>query len=309
MLEHGDAAAAARPAATATAASSAASQAATGGRSSSHSTPLAAQVGERGAARVAHRGVAARQIDGAQVADPLVTRSLSAPTQQELTAPDRAVVAVAGAVERDAEDRACPAGRVRRATTRRARGGAGRAAAAARRAAGVPLGPRPGQVGRVGVGGDRPRARGGAASSAARPPGSKARSRVEAAHVADVRRAERVRRRRRCRRCSSARRRRRASPAGRVRAPPATARTRASGGSAVRAPSKHPHDAVVARHVDRPVVGEHRVGQPGQPSRGVEVVEAQRLVADVRTRHARACPAAACSAPGTGASSRWCTGL
>jgi hypothetical protein len=62
------------------------------------------QKGQGHPARIADGGVAAGQVDGREVSGAPVAGRIRS-EQQELPAPDRAVVAVTGAVERDADDR------------------------------------------------------------------------------------------------------------------------------------------------------------------------------------------------------------
>jgi hypothetical protein len=213
------------------------------------------------------------------VADPVEAGGVG-PDQQELAAPDRPVGAVPGAVERDPDQLlAQPAvlGQQRHHMRVVVLDEVQRWLAGAAR---VPLGPVAGSVGRVQVGRDHLRGCPVHGRELRDHPVEGAQRR-QVAHVADVSGAEGavvVGEAARVFRLPADREHRRQRPPEPHRerrvTPRAPDRQLAVG--------QHPDDGVVARHVDRAVVGEHRVGQEGQLACRLPVVEDDRLVANVR---------------------------
>ena len=173
--------------------------------------------------------------------------------EQHLAAPDGAVVAVAGAVEGDADHRrGCRRARARPSPRRCARGGAARVRTG-RRAA-LPVGPprrsgsRDARSATSGLGphpGERSQVRRGAVEGLAGWRGRPCRRCAPTARRSGPRRG---------RRCSSGRRRRRAPAARAAAARAAAGRSRASGGSPAARPSQTRTTESSHGHVDRPVV-------------------------------------------------------
>ena len=240
--------------------------------------PRDRQVAERGPARVPDGRVAAGQRDRQQVADPLEAGGIGA-DEEDLAAPDRPVGAVPGAVEGDADHliaQAAVLGQQRRnvrvVMLDEVQGGLARSAR-------VPLRPVAGSVGRVQVGrdhlrGDPVRGR------ELRDDAVERAQRRQVAHVADVSGAEgavAVGEAAGVLHLAADRQHRRQRPSERHRergvTPSAPDRQLTVG--------QHPDHGVVARHVNRAVVGEHRVGEEGQLVGRLPVVEDDRLVADV----------------------------
>ena len=188
--------------------------------------------------------------------------------EQHLAAPDGAVGAVAGAVEREPDHLLAPSRPCSAITAAMCAWWC--CTDAHRPARGIAVRPRGGAVARVRVGDHDVPGATPVRCSRCRSARVERRQRGQVVHVADVLAQPGVPALARPRRCSSGRRRRPASAARRPAARPAAARSRASGGPAARAPSttrttESSHGTWIGRSWQQPAVGERR--QPVQPRR------------------------------------------
>ncbi len=234
-------------------------------------------MGEGRPARMDDGRIAARQIDGLEVADALVAAGIG---EERLAAPDRAVVAVARAVEREAEHGAL---RVP-AVLGHDRGDVGVVVLDFDdELAMVRSGPGRGAVAGVTVGGDHLRGDGGVLLELI-DTAFEGLDRLEVLHVPQVLAHPGVRGRCQADRVLQFATHRQDVASGR-------AHRNRQGSEAPGAPdgqdglAHDPNDRVVTRDVDRPVVGEPGVAQMVEPLRGGGVVERDRLAVDVATRH------------------------